>query len=167
MINTTRRRRNSNRLTRLENEGMLWKLARVFHFASGVEIDDLFQEASIAYLKALETHDPNKGKITTHAWWVISNHLKNYIKEERKHSFSTCEWTEEVEEEYVYTPSNYLENLPEDAYEVAKIVLRSPILYITRTQDDVVSRLKNVMEQHGWPRSKTVDAINVLRLIYS
>jgi len=152
------------RKIKLENEGMLWKLARAFHHSTGVNVDDLFQEAAVAYLKALRTHDPAKGKLSTYAWWLITNHLKNYIKEEREHSYPTCEYKEE---EFCNVSSNYFENLPEDACEVAKVVLRSPTLYVTRTSEDVLSRLKNVMEQHGWPRSKTVNAVNVLKLIYS
>ena len=155
------------RTSKIENEGLLWKLSRAFHNSTGLDVDDLFQEASVAYLKALETYNPDKGKITTHTWWVISNYLKNYVKEEREHIFPTCEFCDEIESEFTYSTSNYFDNLTDDAYEVAKVVLRSPTLYATRTKEDVVSRLKNVMEQHGWPRSKTVNAINILKLVYS
>lgn len=153
--------------TKFENEGLLRKLSWAFHRSTGVDVDDLFQEASIAYLKSLETYDPKKGKLTTHAWWCISNHLKTFVKEEREHTFAICEFDEELEKEYVYSPFNCFENLTEDAQQVAEVVLRSPTLYVTRTQEDVVSRLKNVMEQHGWPRSKTMNAINFLKLVYS
>lgn len=167
-MNTTRqKRRNSNRKLSIENEGLLRKLSRVFHQSTGIEIDDLFQEASIAYLKAIDKHDPEKGKLSTYAWWCISNHLKNYVKEERSHQFSLSVFDEEIENEFSYCPSNYFENLPEDALEVAKVILRTPKLYVTRTEEDVVARLKNVMEKRGWPRSKTVEAINVLKLVYS
>ncbi len=64
----------------MENIDLLRKITWSFHKTTGLEWDDLFQEAALAYLEHLEKYDPNKGKITTYMWPIISSHLKNFVK---------------------------------------------------------------------------------------
>lgn len=145
--------------------GLIRKIAWGFCKTSRLDYNDLFQEACLAYLKSLESYNPEKGALSTYMWRCISNHLTNYLKLEQKQPFGTP--IEEFAEEFASSASNYFEKLPEDALTVAKVVLHTPKVFAIRTHDDVVSLLKDVMEQKGWPRSKTVAAINVLHAIYS
>lgn len=155
----------------LSDIGLIRKIAWGFCKSTRLDFNDLFQEACFAYFKSLEAYNPKKGALSTYMWWCISSHLKNYLKTEQKHSNCTPfeEFSEDIREEYIYAPSklDYFEKLSEDALMIAKMVLRTPTIYATRTPEDVVSRLKNIMEQQGWPRSKTLAAINVLHEVYS
>ena len=64
---------------------LIRKIAWSFHRSTGLEWDDLFQEAAVAYYESLESYDESRGKITTHAWNCISNRLKNYLKEQEEY----------------------------------------------------------------------------------
>ena len=66
----------------MEHSKLLRKIALSFALSTGLEFDDLYQEANLAYLEALRTHDATKGKITTYLWHCVHNRLKNYIKQE-------------------------------------------------------------------------------------
>lgn len=74
----------------MENINLIRKIAWSFHTTTGLEWDDLFQEAALAYLQALKSYDPDKGKITTYMWWCMSSHLKNYLKQHEKYHGVVC-----------------------------------------------------------------------------
>jgi len=67
-----------------ENVNLIRKIAWSFHTSSGLDWDDLFQEAVIAYLYAMKTYTPDQGKISTYVWNFISNTLKSYLERETR-----------------------------------------------------------------------------------
>jgi hypothetical protein len=46
----------------------------------GLEFDEVFSEACLAYLEAASSYDETKGKKSTFAWKVTCNHLNTYVK---------------------------------------------------------------------------------------
>jgi RNA polymerase sigma factor (sigma-70 family) len=70
----------------MKNINLVRQIAWSFHRTTGLEWDDLFQEAVLGYLEALKNYDPKKGKLTTYAWYCINSRLKNYIRLELKYS---------------------------------------------------------------------------------
>jgi len=65
----------------------------------GLEFDDLFSEACIAYLEAIGDYDSTKSKISTFIWTVISNQLNNVIRSEYNR-MSVEVVTDEIERNY-------------------------------------------------------------------
>lgn len=68
----------------MKDIGLLRELAWSFHKSTGLDWDDLFQEAALAYLEAYKGYDKSKGKVTTYMWHVITSRLIDYVRREKK-----------------------------------------------------------------------------------
>lgn len=58
------------------------KIAWSFKKTTGLNWDDLFQEAAIAYIQSIKAYNKHKGSITTYAYRAASNRLKDYSHKE-------------------------------------------------------------------------------------
>jgi RNA polymerase sporulation-specific sigma factor len=65
-----------------ENIGLVQKIARSF-YPSKSDLDDYVQVGMIGLLKAVRSHDPNKGKLSTFAHKCITNELIRYTGKNR------------------------------------------------------------------------------------
>ena len=61
---------------------LIRKIAWSFKRTNGLEFDELFQEAAIAYIQSIRAYNKNKGSITTYAYRAASNRLKDYSQRE-------------------------------------------------------------------------------------
>jgi RNA polymerase sigma factor (sigma-70 family) len=150
----------------MENIDLIRKIAWSFHKSSGIDCEDLMQEAYIGYMKAMKTYDPNKSKITTHAWLTISSHLKNYLKLNQKQTEHLCS----IEEHPVNPceiPNPYFECLTTEAQKIADIILETPRYFLECPQREAFRRIKKILKNHGWPVSKINEEIQNLTLIYT
>ena len=50
----------------MKHLNLIRKIAWSFHKTTGLDWDELFQEATLSYLKALKTYDKKRGAITTY-----------------------------------------------------------------------------------------------------
>ena len=62
-----------------ENLPLAVSFARKY-FAKGMEDEDLEQEAFIALIEAVETWDPEKGKLSTHLGWQIKRRFAHLLR---------------------------------------------------------------------------------------
>lgn len=136
----------------MENLKLIQRIAWNFHNSTGLEFDDLFQEASIAYLKAMKSYESNKGAISTHCWNLITNHLKNYLKEEKKWYDPLCDIETAKKESISNTP--FSENLSNDAQGIAKLILESPQRFVYLTTEDACKCIKTMLIEQGWSEKK-------------
>jgi len=136
----------------MENLKLIKKIANNFHKTTDFDYDDLFQEASIAYLKAMKSYDPNKGAISTHCWTSITNHLKNYLKEEKKWYVPLCDIETAKKESISNTP--FWESLSNDAQGISKIILESPQKFVYLTTENACKRIKTMLIEQGWSEKK-------------
>ena len=106
----------------MENINLIRKIAWSFHNTTGVEWDDLFQEAALAYYEGLSKYKSKEGKISTFMWHVISSRVLDFLRKEKKNIV----FSEPVEDIFVtttaYQPS-FFEELTKDAQEIAKMIL--------------------------------------------
>ena len=154
-------------LPKLNDEGLIRKLSWSFAKTTKEPFKDLLQEASMAYLKALQTYNPEKGAASTHVWNCVRRHLSNYTFDlNRNPDFIKCV---DMSEDWFTGTSDtmFFEKMTEDAFVVAKVVLSTPSDFVVRTKKEVEQLLKDIMEQEGWPRSKTMKAIQELQFVYS
>lgn len=69
----------------LEDLDLIRKITWAFvRSNTGVEYDDLFSEACVAYLEALPRYDPAKGKKSTYMYHCISGKLKSVLQQEAR-----------------------------------------------------------------------------------
>ena len=150
---------------------LIKKLAWSFHRSTGIEFDDLFQEAYLAYDYALKTYDPKKGKITTYMWWCIVAQLKRYIYKQEEYK---CKKYQEGVilsiDETVDIPFDnipFWESLTEEAYEIANIILQGPKPYLeTSDKTKIDKRIIEVMSNKGWKLWKIYRGLHELKLAF-
>ena len=147
-------------MKKIENEKLLSKLAWNYASTNGLEYDDLFQEACLAYLEALRTHDESRGKISTHIWTCVSNHLKNYIKRQ-KDTVSLDGYDKPNYE------SRWWEGLTKDATIVAEVVLESSEKFIELDRKTINHVLIETMRDFGWETPRIKKCFSVLRNEFS
>lgn len=71
----------AERLTE-ENQGLIWSIARRF-FGRGVEADDLYQLASLGFLKAVGGFDPAYGtQFSTYAVPKIAGEIRRFLRDD-------------------------------------------------------------------------------------
>lgn len=62
-------------------KGLINKVARNYFIARGVDHDDLLQESTLAFIKAIQRHDPEKSAMfSTYAYQVMSNRLRDIVR---------------------------------------------------------------------------------------
>ena len=149
----------------LRYEKLLHKIAYSFHQTTGIELDDLFQEASLAYLEALKNYNPARGKITTYLWHCIHNHLKIYIDKNKRQP--TLISFEDIKVNPVVVNNLLFEKLSPEAYQIAKTILDCPRPFITREPDKAIKRVESVILSKGWSVQRVQTGINELKQIFS
>lgn len=80
-----------------ENDKLIWKIAWSFHKTTGYDVQELFSEATLAYVEAEMTYNPDSGiKFTTYAYRVVMNKVVDFLRKELKHG-RTVEITEDIQ----------------------------------------------------------------------
>jgi RNA polymerase sigma factor (sigma-70 family) len=148
----------------MENINLIRKITWSFHHSTGHEWNDLFQEATLAYLEALETFDPDRGKMSTHAWRCITNHLNNYLRLE-KHQAGHIDSLEDTETINlpIAVRSSFLDSLTSEAQVVANVVLRTSRKFCVLTTEEAEERIERVMLHQGWSIEKIHQGIADLK----
>ena len=69
----------STLLTR--HKGLISKVSRKYFINRGVDQDDLIQEATLAFIKAIHSHSPEKGsQFSTFAYQCMENRLRDIVR---------------------------------------------------------------------------------------
>lgn len=157
----------------MENEKLLRKIAWSFAQKSNVEMDDLLQEAKIAYLEAMESYDPTKSRISTWVWNCVSNRLKDRIKELNVSAML------DVEEVELESPQTFqTDHLGMEAQEIVSILLSKPEAFdipywdqkqniSKRFQKDVKKKIMSFLVDQGWSMKKILTGFSDLQVAYS
>jgi len=148
----------------MENLNLIRKIAMSFSVTTGIDFDDLCQEASLAYLEAMKTYDPDKGKISTYVWHCIHNHLKNYVKIEQQENNVSID---DVEIYNTCEPVSFFNSLTIEAMEIAKIIIASPRKFVCMPKDMSIKKLYEILTTKGWKPEKIQSGFSCLKKIYS
>jgi RNA polymerase sigma factor (sigma-70 family) len=136
-------------------ENLLKKLARSYNQTTGLDYEDLFQEANVAYIEALRTHDPSRGALTTHVWYCVSNRLKNYIKKEQEEIGTVP--IEECNQIVSITP--FWEKLSKDAQFVTESILCSPRRFLKLNKIHAQIIVISALIENGWDEKRIGNTI--------
>jgi RNA polymerase sigma factor (sigma-70 family) len=145
-------------------EKLIRKIARSFALSTGMDYEDFYQEAYIAYLEAIKTYDPTRGAITTHIWWCITNHLKNYLKLQEKEKVYSID---DVQCDKPSPVSFSLDVLSNEAQEIAKVILSNPVDFDLPDRYEVKKKIKTVLLNQGWSMKNIFSGFRELQMIYS
>lgn len=168
----------------MENIHLIKKIANSFAITTEIPYDDLFQEAAIAYLEACKTHDLIRGKLSTHIWNCVSNHLKNYVKQETKHTtlviplidyslFETDDVIEDAikerdfEDVSVTNYISFIESLSKDSLGVFAILVDCQNELICLPVEEAKQKIKDKLKEMGWSMKRIFASFNDLQAINS
>lgn len=149
-----------------KNLNLLRSLAWKFHRATGLEYQELFSEAALAYCLATKKYDPSKGcKETTFLYFCIKNALINFCKKERRLESRSIPIDEipldemgfgiEMRDDFMDTVHEW----PSDCQVVAKMVINEAEFFIGETPNfkrtrgentTAKQRLVSTLQQNGW-----------------
>jgi DNA-directed RNA polymerase specialized sigma24 family protein len=139
-----------------ENTDLLRKLAWKYHKSTGLDWNDLFQEAALGYLEAIRTYDPKRGAPSTHIWTCVTSRLSNYAKKERCHSEPLVPIGDIAEDQEYKSPENIFEALSTEARQIVEVIFAAPETYDVLPQREAKSRIgialmqkKNVSYLHS------------------
>ena len=145
----------------MENVNLIRKIAWSFHKTTGLDYEDLFQEAYLAYVDALKHYNPAKSAITTYMWHCITSRLTNYIKQEDKHRKHLLPL------EYADTKStsinSFFESLTEDAAALAESALKINVNVVPLTHKNADKVIKKELINKGWNMGRIMRAITDIK----
>jgi len=151
----------------MKDENLIKKIAGSFSRTTGMEFDDLFQEAYIAYSKAMNTHNPNRGKLSTHVWHCIHTHLKNYINENEKQTgFCVSMESKNVNDTDDTQQTPFWEKLNQEAIEITNIIFTAPKQFMDEPIKKVEEKITDILLSRGWRIKKIKQGLQNLSAIY-
>jgi len=150
----------------MNNINLIRKIAWSFHKTTGKDWEDLFQEASLAYLEALHSYDPSRGKISTYMWWCITSRLKSYLRKESTLTDHLCS-IEDTPVDIPVADTPLFESLTDDAQQIARTVLRCPKKFVVGKRNSAYKRLQRVLRHKGWEKERIQRGIKDLELMFS
>jgi hypothetical protein len=131
--------------------GLAWE----FHRSTGHEWDDLFSEAFVAYVRALETFNNDGGaRLTSWIYIKIKHALQVYCRQQRYQGdrMEECEalYLDERSPETLLIFKELLCNLSEDTATICRIVLEAPIKFISIPPKLARAKLMGILRGRGW-----------------
>jgi len=159
-----------------ENINLIRKIAWSFHMSSGLDRDDLFQEAVIAYIYALQTYKPDKGKISTYVWNCISNTLNSYLEREMRVYPAQGDLEEAQHEVQLSFP--FWEKIPESISKEVELILENaenisiPVKLRNKSTGKIVYvrpelKLRSFLLSVNCPPDKTRQIIRYLKFAFA
>ena len=164
----------------MENINLIRSIAWTFYGRSkGIEWADLFGEACLAYLEAVQVYNPNKGKKSSLAYIFMRNRLLNFcesqIKFKPKKRIEYGDVTDWLYNEIIETPeyefertfrslprSDEFKALSQDTRTIINMVLRDPLNYAIPPGKVIIKIRKNLKENQWYPY-RIVKAMKKLR----
>ena len=149
----------------IENINLIRKIAWSFHTTTGHSWDDLFQEGMIAYLKAIKTHDPKRGALSTYVWHCVESHLKNYLRLEREYKAPLCDLEELRKHATCETP--VWESLSARAQKAVNMILDNPERLLALPPILAEQMIRKILFENNWTSEEVRKAMKELRQVYS
>ena len=151
----------------MKDENLIKKIAGSFSRTTGMEFDDLFQEAYIAYAKAMDSHNPSKGKLSTHVWHCIHAHLKNYINENEKQTgFCVSMESRNINHTDDTQQTPFWEKLNQEAIEITNIIISAPRQFMDEPIKKIEEKITHILLSKGWRIKKIKHGLQNLSSIY-
>ena len=159
----------------MNNINLVRKVAWDFSKTTGIEFEELFGEASIAYTIAIQSYDKTKKtKLTTWATKVMKQHLTNFCKKQEADMKATCELDENIDMELSKTNENktlhkmifeeWKESLPTDLQTLCDIVFTKDNIIMKTPKATRGKIIKNLREEKGWTWARIWDSIRNMKV---
>lgn len=139
---------------------LIRSIAWNFHRTTGIQWQELFSEACLAYCESLQSHNPKKGAVTTLVYTSMKNALINFCKREgRNYRFEgELDWFEtSFTPVYEFFEEEYASYLSPDTIEILRMIRSNPQRYLStpRKSTGLMCTIKNDLVRDtnwSWPR---------------
>jgi len=155
-----------------------YKTSKINGAGKSIEWGDLFGEACLAYLKAIQSYKPGDAKETTFAYQAMKNRLITFCNKELKYQFllqkdkGVFNWADLIAEtpEYEFFERSFT-SLPrsdvfkafsQDTRTIINLVLREPQKYAVPPRT-VLGKIRKRLQGKGWGESRINESIRVLK----
>lgn len=141
----------------MQDMGLIRKIAWSFHRTTGLPVDDLISEASLAYVEFLPGYDSSRGKLSTYMYPRIRCHLIDYCAEQKKQvcdPLSDCldtgltvpdEHTAGIEHHTAFKQA--IQNSSEEVKYLAWMIFKSPEEFVGYASR---GKVKDKLRENGW-----------------
>ena len=150
----------------MENINLIHKIAWSFHKSTGMDVDDLIQEASLIYLEAIKTYDPSKGKLSTYIWKVTKNHLQSFVTYQNKWNDKTIS-IEEVDIDKPVSRYSLFDSLTREAKDIVDVVLSAPAEFDSLIPAKARKRVMNKLRGKQWTVKKIAQGMEELKTVFN
>ena len=149
----------------MENINLIRKIAWSFHSSTGLDPEELFQEAAVAYFSSLEKYDPARGALSTFMYRAMTNHLGNYTARIKKRKINTCELTKfnDVSE----IPDDPIDIIPEELWEIPECIFDQFEHFASLSKRRAKLALAQELRKKGWSWSQIWSGIRHLKQVFS
>ena len=154
----------------MQDIGLIQKIAWSFHKTTGLPVDDLIGEASLAYVLNLPNYDPERGKISTYMYPRIRCHLIDYCKDQIQHKHDPLldDLEDNRAEADTVTASqedrtlfkSALKNGSEEVKYLAWMIFQSPGEFLGYGGR---GKVKDKLREHGWTWSQIWKAFGEIK----
>ena len=152
-----------------DHQKLIFKMAWIFHFKTGIEVEELISEFNIVFCEAFDEYDPDsKIKFSSFLCNCCSNRIKNILKKlsrkKRKMEILTdleIYITSHDPMDSIILFDNFVNNENPIVKEVAKIVSTCQL-----PKTDFRRWLKGILQSQGYPMPAVLEAFKILQTIY-
>ena len=154
----------------MQDMKLIQKIAWSFHRTTGLPVDDLIGEASLAYAINLQDYDPERAKLSTFMYPRIRSHLINYCKAQVQHKHDNLldDLEDNRAEADTVTASqedrtlfkSALKNGSEEVKYLAWMIFQSPGEFLGYGGR---GKVKDKLREHGWTWSQIWKAFGEIK----
>lgn len=161
----------------MENINLIRRAAWSFHRTTNVDYDELFSEASLAYMVCLErkdrAYDPSKSSFNTWAYqcmtlWLITycNKLKANPETDDLDAMLEQEILagNECSPEQIVEFHSELNTLSDEAKAVCKAIFESPMEFLSHAPKLSRGKVKEYLREQGWSWSSIWKTFSEIKL---
>lgn len=137
-----------------ENINLIRKIAWSFHTTTGVDWEELFSEACLAFVLSIRSYNPKQGSLSTHLQTCITNHLIDFTR--RYHDITPSSdlidedvidyQTSEVDTSFFYN----FNSLSEEAKYICDMILSSPEEFLEESKKLARRHIIDKLRKEGW-----------------
>ena len=133
------------------NHNLIRSIAWSFHRTTGIELEELISEATIAYLEALKTYRKSKKtKLSTWAYLIMRNHLIAFYKK----SLQPREWELLPETPpdpfHSYSVKEQLEQMGGCAKQICEMIFKAPEEFLCHPPKMARGKIRQKLRKQGW-----------------
>ena len=141
----------------MKDLNLIRKVAWSFNKTTGIEFDELFSEASLAYVEACKSHDEKKASLSTWATRIMTQRLTHFCDKEKRNHHDPLQEGDTISHENQEKRSLFKEwitELPKDMQLICQIIFEAPEEILASCPKTSRSKLTKKLRtmQWSWPR---------------